>query len=448
MLEELPETLDKTYERILREINKANREHAHRLLQCLTVAIRPLRITELAEVLAIDFGTADGRELSKLNTDWRWADQEQAVLSTCSSLITVVDEDGDQVIQFSHFSVKEFLTSSRLASSSPDVSRFYILLEPAHTVLAKACLGVLLQLDDRVDKYDVDDRFPLALYAAKHWVNHAQFESVSSQLREGMEILFDQDKPFFSAWIRTYDLDVDSNRGALSRFTILPYFRLPGSPLYYAALCGFYDLSEYLIDSRHQQPNVEGGYLVSPLAAALGTGHFKVAELLYQRGADPLVRGIIGRTMLHAISIEGSIEIAQWLLSHGVGANVQYGDGWAPLHYVVMSGRLDVVQILLQHNADINIRNNYGKTPLHEASLLGHLHVVRLLLQQGSDVNACDNNGFTPLHQASMKGKLDVARLLVEQGANVYAEANNGKTPLQVAEGSDMVKLLADKGFE
>ena len=57
MLDELPETLDETYERILRDVNKANRDHAHRLLQCLTVAVRPLRVAELAEVLAVDFGT-------------------------------------------------------------------------------------------------------------------------------------------------------------------------------------------------------------------------------------------------------------------------------------------------------------------------------------------------------------------------------------------------------
>ena len=150
MLEELPETLDETYERTLREINKTNQEHAHRLLQCLAVAIRPLRIAELAGVLTIDFEAASDGETSKLKTDWRWEDQEQAVLSTCSSLIAVVDEeDGFQVVQFSHFSVKKFLTSPRLATSSADVSRFHILPEPAHTILAKACLGTLLRLDDR-----------------------------------------------------------------------------------------------------------------------------------------------------------------------------------------------------------------------------------------------------------------------------------------------------------
>src|SRR5260221_10673544 len=178
MLEELPETLDETYERVLREINKAKREHAHRLLQCLTVAVRPLRIAELAEVLAVDFGTTSSVATSTLNTDWRWEDQEHAVLSTCSSLITVVEEDDDEIIQFSHFSVKEFLTSTRLAGASADVSRFHILLQPAHTILAKACLGTLLRLDAHVDKYKVTDGFPLARYATDHWTNHAQFEDV------------------------------------------------------------------------------------------------------------------------------------------------------------------------------------------------------------------------------------------------------------------------------
>ena len=123
MLEELPETLDETYERILRDINKTIRVHAHRLLQCLTVAVRPLCVAELAEVLAVDFGTASHGGTSKLNTDWRWEDQKHAVLSSCSSLISVVGDEDSQVVQFSHFSVKEFLTSSRLADSSADIDR-------------------------------------------------------------------------------------------------------------------------------------------------------------------------------------------------------------------------------------------------------------------------------------------------------------------------------------
>src|ERR1700679_2294592 len=148
-LEELPESLDETYERVLREIKKPNRDHARRLLKCLVVAIRPLRVEELAEVLAVDFDDAEG--IPSLNPGWRWEDQEQALLMSCSSLITIVSTGHFRVVQFSHFSVKEYLTSARLATSTQDLSRYHISLESAHTILAQACLGILLQPETLIE---------------------------------------------------------------------------------------------------------------------------------------------------------------------------------------------------------------------------------------------------------------------------------------------------------
>ena len=61
-LDELPESLEVTYERVWEEIKKPNRRienHARHLLQCLIVAIRPLLVEELAEVLAVNFDDAD-----------------------------------------------------------------------------------------------------------------------------------------------------------------------------------------------------------------------------------------------------------------------------------------------------------------------------------------------------------------------------------------------------
>jgi len=57
------------------------------------------------------------------------------------------DVYGSRVVQFSHFSVKEFLTSKRIAAADGDVSQYHILPGPAHTILTQACLGVLLRLD-------------------------------------------------------------------------------------------------------------------------------------------------------------------------------------------------------------------------------------------------------------------------------------------------------------
>ena len=175
-LDELPETLDATYERTLREIDNANREFARRLLLCVAVVSRPLRVEELAEFLAFDFGAG---QIPKFREDWRLEDPEEAVLSTCSTLLSVVTLEDAQVIQFSHFSVKEFLTSSRFAEKYDTISqRYHISMTPAHTLVAQACLGVLLHLDANITG-DILQKFPLASYAAEHWFEHARFGGVS-----------------------------------------------------------------------------------------------------------------------------------------------------------------------------------------------------------------------------------------------------------------------------
>jgi len=114
-LGELPETLDETYKRTLGEINEAEWEIAHRLFQFVAVAHRPLRAKELANLLAFDF---EARPTPKFNEEWCLEDPVDAVLSRCPSLLTTVDVRGSPIIQFSHFSVREFLTSPRLAEAN------------------------------------------------------------------------------------------------------------------------------------------------------------------------------------------------------------------------------------------------------------------------------------------------------------------------------------------
>src|SRR6266566_7816659 len=109
-LAELSETLDETYEQTLQGI-KANWEFAHRMFQFISVASRPLHVKELADLLAFDF---EAGSIPKFYEDWRLEDPADAVLSTCSTLLAVVYDQGSPVIQFSHFSVKEFLMSTRL----------------------------------------------------------------------------------------------------------------------------------------------------------------------------------------------------------------------------------------------------------------------------------------------------------------------------------------------
>ncbi|KAN0129884.1 hypothetical protein V8E53_012356, partial [Lactarius tabidus] len=306
-LEELPKSLDETYKRILNEINNANRVHAYRLLQCLAVALRPLRVEELAEVLAFDL-TAGG--IPKLNADWRWEDQEEAVLSACSSLVSVVIDDGSRVVQFSHFSVKEFLISDRLASCMEEVSQFHIPIEPSNTILAQACLGVLLCLDDRTE-YDSVKKIPLYRYAAEHWVGHARVGNVESQIKDTLDYFFDMENPHFSAFARIehpYDLlrvCVDDEP------TSVPH---SAAPLYFSAWMGFRGLVGRLVIKDPQQVTQLGGLFGTPLHASVLGGHIEIFQLLFAHSADINSRCGDNWTPLHTAFHKGHLTIGKWLL--------------------------------------------------------------------------------------------------------------------------------------
>ncbi|KAH9073548.1 hypothetical protein EDB83DRAFT_2260331 [Lactarius deliciosus] len=449
-LEELPESLDETYERIVMDIKKTNSAHAYRMLQCLAVAIRPLSVAELAELLAFDFNATKGG-IPELNPNWRWEDHEQAVLSTCSSLITIVPDDDSPVVQFSHFSVKEFLMSDRLSTPTKDLSRFHIVPEDANTLIARACLGVLLR--DPVDG-DSTTTAPLVRYAAEYWVTHAQAEHVAPRIRDGMEYLFDPDKPYFSAWAKLYH--VHSNWVDDLESKMLP----SAAPLYYAALCGFHEIVEHLALKYPQYTNAIGGKTGTALHSASVEGHVEVVRSLLKYGADVDARGILGKSPLQLASQEGHPNVVRCLLDHGADAEFRSDTRRTPLCHAATWGSLEIVRVLLEHNVDVNSQEKDGMTPIHRLLFWGgrskfqsdHPQIVRLLLEHGADPNIRDNERRTSLHLVSSSGlmlslRIEIARILLAHGADVGAEDGEGRTPLQVALAlgqNKIVQLLSD----
>ena len=428
MLAKLPKTLDDTYERVLRDINENNREHARRLFHCLAVAVRPLRVEELAEILAFDFDAAH-EGIPKFHPDRRAEDQEEAVLSICSSLITIVNNRGSRIVQFSHFSVKEFLASNHLASFTEELISYRTIPVPAHTMLAKVCIGLLLHSDDNESVKDS----PLAEYAAQHWITHTQFEDVASHVEDGMMTLFDSNRPHFATWISLYNIDAEPGRNLRSE--------LP-SPLYYSALCGFHALVQHIAIKYPQDVNSPGGSFGFPLVAALYKNHFSVAELLLEQGGRVDVRDERQQTALYkAINQPGkvSLDAVRFLLGHGADVNARRDDLWTPLHLAVNIGELSVARMLLEHQANVNLRNAMGLVPLHLLSTQGTSQkdsgsdIAKLLLERGANVNERDENNATPLHLASYNQKLKVVRILLDHGANTDAKDDQGKTPLQLA---------------
>jgi len=480
-LDELPDTLDETYDRTLEEIGKQNWEYAHRLFQCVAAAARPLRVEELAEFLAFDFDTDS---TPTLREDWREEDPAHAVRSTCSSLLAIVDVKGSSVIQFAHFSVKEYLTSKRLAESKETISRFHVSMSLAHTIIAKACLGVLLFIDTNITWDDLD-KFPLAKYAGEHWPDHAQFEGVSPEIQDGMQRLLDPNSHHLSVWVwihdptrSSYEIEDDCPPEACS------------PPLYYAAVWGLHDIAEFLIVEHSQ--NVNSSDLIcggTPLGMASRYGSCEVARVLLGHGADTEIRDDDGRSPLDVASENGEVEMLQVLLEHDVDVNSSDENGrWTALHFASGCGEVEIARLLLENGADVNAKNRDMETPLHMAEndgvaqiLLEYgadsnardssnrtpLHGVtkpwrsaeaaRVLLENGVDANARDAKNQTPLHVASEWGNLDGVRFLLHHGADIHARDDGGRTPFQVSSTStwtypgkhqDVMQLLLEHGAE
>ena len=439
-LEELPKSLDDTYKRILKEINNANQVHAYRLIQCLAVASRPLRVDELAEVLAFDLSEGG---IPKLNADWRWENQEEAVLLACSSLVSVVIDHGSQVVQFSHFSVKEFLTSDRLARCTEE-SQFYIPVEPSHTILAQACLGALLSLDHHTDQYNAW-QFPLYGYATTYWVGHALIGDVELVIKDSLDHFFDMDKPYFSAWFQrefTWELSTDPVKDDAG---VPP----SAASLYFAAWRGFRGLVERLAIKHPQQVDHLGGRFGTPLYASLQEEHFEVAQLLLAHGADINSRCARDFTPLHFASEIGHLKIVKWLLNHGADVNSQAAHGQTPLYLSTIGRHLDTCRMLLEHGAAADTWVNAGTSPFLEACRFGPTDIIMLLLDYSPDVNVRhpDHRDDTPLHWAARRGFLEFAQKLLELGAEVNLFNSHDYSPLLLASQyghSGVVRLLLD----
>ena len=426
-VDDLPHTLDETYARTLEDIGDQNWECAHRLFQCVAVASRPLHVKELAEFLAFDF---EEESTPAFLAEWRPDDAAHAVLSTCSSLLAVVNVDGSPVIQFAHFSVKEYLTSGRLAEAKNTISRFHVSMTPAHTIVAQACLGVLLHLDENITRGTLEE-FPLAEYAAEHWTGHARFENVSSNVHDGMKRLFDPRQHHLSIWVWIKDpeklplLSSRSQRQSRARAT----------SLHHAASCGIHDIATFLIVERSQDVNARGyRSRETPLLVASREGFVELARILLKHGADIETRDDSDWSPLERATTEGHAELTQVLLEHGANPNTQDEEANTPLHWASNLGKPAVVQVLLKHGADIEARNEYDETPLHRAKVK---EVAQILLEHGANANTLEFRNRTPLHLASEQGRVGVVRVLLEHDVDPDARDANNATPTHLACGSD-----------
>src|SRR5947209_3250242 len=311
-LKKLPVGLDDTYERILSSIGDDDFEIASKSLRWLVHSARPLSLEELAEAITVV------PNQDKLDENARLTNPD-VLFEILSSLLSATPKS----VGLSHFTVREYLSSDRILSASPRISRYAITEAESHSELGKVCFTYLSFNDFRsppcVNPVALQSRlndFPLLEYSARFGPLHAREGYIQPEEPWFTELFSLRKSEKFLCWqeVRNYQDRVDS------------------SP----------DWEAYVYDDDEE----------GPLSVVIGYNLVSFARKLVELGADVNSQG--GR----------------------------YGN---PLQAAALTGNSEIVRLLLERKAKVNARGGYFGNPLQAAGISGDCETVRLLLDHGAD---------------------------------------------------------------
>ncbi|KZV61419.1 hypothetical protein PENSPDRAFT_298261 [Peniophora sp. CONT] len=149
-LNELPSDLNGTYERILKDFHAPNVsiDRARHVFECIAFAKRPLSLTEVVEILSMNFDSSAELAITLNSELAHGEDLESFVLQKCPGLLAITgvssNDDGvNQIVQFIHLLVKEYLVSDDPTRSTSPARLYYINDYDANLTLARICLSAL-----------------------------------------------------------------------------------------------------------------------------------------------------------------------------------------------------------------------------------------------------------------------------------------------------------------
>lgn len=370
-LSTLPQGLDETYSRILKNIaeNQSPRTgYAVDMILKWILYAEDLCSPELIiGVLAVTPG-----EAAPDTSSWTL----EKILHICHNFV-VYDQTLD-ILRFAHFSVHEFLAHQ--PTYEP---------EPCQTAIAEVCLTVLTYSSES------SPDTALRTYSTVHWTAHLRLSGRGSKTLEDL-------------W-----------KGFLSP-------QVTPSPAYQSWGTRFLKKENR---GQYTSPLQATVGVVPPLWVACYYQLNVVFKFLLENGA---IVDCQSKTMDipfgHAAS-KGYIDFVRLLIQKDAGnSSHQNSRGLTALALAVEGNHMAVVTILLQEEGvELNTKDRWGDTPLATASRCGFNDIVHLMLERdGVELNALNSDGMTPLGQASASGCANVVQVLLKKGVELIPRTRLG----------------------
>jgi ankyrin repeat protein len=462
-LSSLPTTLDETYARILQQIDEYEQPHVRHILQWVCFSAKPLEPVQLAEVHQI------GGNICPPFNPHDALFQVEDIFAICPGFL--IQEKTNQwgmpekIVQFAHFSVKEYLLSPRALSWGFTELESHISIVQAsiayflHMVSQEKSDTAKHALKKRVTKY------PLGDYVTTQCGYHLNF--ITPRDHPDLEASFHALLDPKSAPLLVHNLGfsfivekIDSMNWGSQVF--YSHVEVPETlSLIVASALGLTQALEWLfsfeslfdgVDPQviHQWNKYGNQERVSywPLLCASRCGHVDVVQLLIQRGANVNLNHS-GTALTKACQYK-QLEVVKALLEYGADAECACALWWS-----CHEGFEEGVQVLL--DARVNVNHDDGKNGNALRAVVtvpqweygGNApRIVQMLLDAGAEVNYIGNSARSILEEAVYQELKEVVQILLAAGADIK-QGDRSESALQIAlprEDAEMVQMLLNAG--
>jgi ankyrin repeat protein len=453
-LQILPSGLPAIYGRMLLRIPPSQRDSARTLLQYVAIAVRPLRLLELATTIPLP------KSLSQMELEQATRD----LIILCGPLLRTEEpkeepETDVEIVQghevnLVHQSVRDYLLRSQRDSNAV-LETFRFDKATMHLQLAQRCLDCLEQKElQRGEPPRLENLLP---YAMLHWPEHAKNSSaLATKLFKSHKFFQPKNHALRGIWWEFYGYRL-----------IRAYRIIPCPPLLHmACILGLKPLVEVVLGQQdwrlrmHRRINEKHERIDTPLHIAVRQGDFALVRLLLQKGANCNIRDKSGRELLPLACIMGNEAVVRLLMDNGADPIPRSPNFNQLLRWAAHGNNTAIVQLLLDRGARHTEQDWDIDSALRYATVRDNEAMAEFLIKKGADFTGRREPGLSlpPLHHAAHRRSVAIAKLLIDRGADVDARSAEWTTPLHEATGGTggmywiapvaVIQLLLDCGAD